>query len=253
MASNIEELPVERLTKRQRRNLRRQSASMEKSNNFKIHFQLKKISPLTENQRLTFKAYEQEKNMLLHGYAGTGKTFLSMYLALRDVMTEGSSYQSVIIVRSAVPSRDMGFMPGNDKEKMRHYEEPYAEICTELFGRGDAYEVLKEKGIIKFTTTSYLRGITFNNAVVIVDECQNNNFSELNTVITRLGDNSRIVIAGDYRQTDLNKKDDKSGLNDFMKIITRMKSFVDIDYQIKDIVRSGLVKEYIITKEELNL
>jgi phosphate starvation-inducible PhoH-like protein len=220
-------------------------------NNFQL--KLKKISPLTNNQRATFKAFEEGKNLLLHGYAGTGKTFLSLYLALSDVLSQGSYYKKVVIIRSAVPSRDMGFLPGNFKEKMKQYEEPYVQICTELFGRGDAYGILTGKGVIEFTTTSYLRGLTFNDAIVIVDECQNNNFGELNTVITRLGDNSRIIIAGDYRQNDLNKKYDESGLPSFMKIIHSMKSFGDIDFQIDDIVRGGTVKEYIIAKERLGL
>jgi phosphate starvation-inducible PhoH-like protein len=242
-----------KLSKRQKRTLRKTGILDETTKAPQLNFQLRKISPLTENQRLTFEAFEQGKNLLLHGYAGTGKTFLSIYLALREIMTPGTPYQTLIIVRSAVPSRDMGFMPGSDKEKMRYYEDPYVEICNELFGRGDAYGILKEKGIIRFTTTSYLRGITFNRSIVIVDECQNNNFGELNTVITRLGDISRMIIAGDYRQTDLNKRGDESGLRDFMRIIDRMKSFEDIEYEIRDIVRSGLVREFIIAKEELNL
>lgn len=249
----VEEQTVERLTKRQKRTLRKQGVFIDKGVSFKLNFQLKKISPLTENQRRTFRAWEQGKNLLLHGFAGTGKTFLSLYLGLREVLSDDSPYHHVIIIRSAVPSRDMGFMPGNDREKMRYYEDPYVEICKELFGRGDAYEVLKEKGIIKFATTSYLRGITFNDSIVIVDECQNNNFGELNTVVTRLGDMTRMIIAGDYRQTDLNKRNDESGLKNFMRIIERMKSFMDIDFQIQDIVRSGLVREFIIAKEELNL
>ena len=214
------------------------------------HFELRNVKPLTQNQEETFNAYDQGKNLVLHGYAGTGKSFISLYLALEEILSNSSDYTRVVIVRSVVPSRDMGFLPGNIKEKIRVYEEPYKEICDNLFGRGDGYDVLKTKRMVEFTTTSYLRGLTFNDSIVIVDELQNMQFSELDTVMTRLGDNSRVIFCGDFRQTDLNEKY-RVGLSKFINITKRMNNFEYIDFKKEDIVRSGIVKDYIIKKTEM--
>lgn len=215
------------------------------------HFDLRRIAPLTVNQEETFKAYENGKHLMLHGYAGTGKTFVSLYLALREMLTSDSGYEKIVIIRSVVPSRDMGFLPGSIKDKTKIFEEPYREICDDLFGRGDGYEVLKAKGLIEFTTTSFLRGVTFNNAIVIVDESNNMTFQEIDTVMTRIGNNSRILFCGDYRQSDLNKPHEKEGITQFMKITARINTFQHIEFEKEDIVRSGLVKQYIIQKTEM--
>ena len=212
------------------------------------HFELRKVSPLTPNQQLTFEAYEKGMNLMLHGYAGTGKSYISLYLALNEVLSSTSNYDKVIIVRSVVPSRDIGFLPGSVKEKIRVYEEPYKEICDELFGRGDGFNILKMKGMVQFTTTSFLRGMTFNNAIVIVDETNNMTFQEIDTVMTRIGNNSKIIFCGDYRQSDLHKPHEKTGIKELMAVSRRMKSFDHVEFGIEDIVRSGVVKEYIIEK-----
>ena len=218
----------------------------------KNHFELRHIQPLTINQQNVFDAYYAGQNLMLHGYAGTGKTFLSTYLALREVL-ENDIYKKVVIIRSVVPSRDMGFLPGTEKQKAEVYEQPYQEICDDLFGRGDGYKILKFKGLVEFTTTSFLRGTTFNDSIIIVDECENMTFSEIDTVMTRIGTNSRIIFSGDYRQTDLHKPHDKSGIKELMAITRRMPSFDHIEFSIEDIVRSGVVKEYIIQKTEMGL
>lgn len=215
-------------------------------------FKLKYCSPLTENQKLTFDAFERGDNLVLHGLAGTGKTFISMYLGLREVL-EGNKYNQVIVMRSVVPTRDIGFLPGNAKEKSKVYEGPYYAICNELFGRGDAYDILKNKNTIEFMTTSFIRGITLNNAIVIVDEVNNMTFHELDSIITRLGKNCRIMFCGDFRQSDLPKQAERNGLLDFMDILERMKSFTHVEFQQEDIVRSGLVKQYIIAKDKLGI
>ena len=189
---------------------------------------------------------------MLHGVAGTGKTYISMYLALEEVLRQDSMYNNVIVVRSVVPSRDMGFLPGNQKEKAKVYEEPYRDICDSLFGRGDGYDILATKGLVSFTTTSYLRGITFSDAIVIVDECQNLNGHECDTVITRVGENSRIIFCGDYKQTDLNCKE-RSGFLSFNQVIKSMGCFDFIEFGVQDVVRSGLVKEYILAKERMGV
>lgn len=214
------------------------------------HFALKRIKPLTFNQEDTFRAFHEGQHLLLHGVAGTGKTFISLYLALNEILKGNSNFERIVILRSVVPSRDMGFLPGNIKEKTRVYEDPYRDICDDLFGRGDGYDILRNKGLVEFGTTSFLRGLTFRNAIVIVDESQNLNYHELDTVITRIGDNCRIIFCGDYRQSDLNKTE-RSGLLDFMRIIDNMGCFEKIEFDTTDIVRSALVKSYIVTKLEL--
>lgn len=211
---------------------------------------LREISPLTDNQRDAFGSFEDGMHMFLHGTAGTGKSFISLYLGLQAVYER--QFHKVIIFRSAVPTRDMGFMPGNEKEKAKMYEAPYQSICTELYGRGDAYEILKHKDIIQFTTTSYVRGITLDNCVIVVDEMQNMSAHELDSIITRMGHNCRIIYAGDSQQSDFTKDLDKKGLVSFSKIIKRMhNSFKVIQFGHNDIVRGPTVKEYIIAKEAL--
>lgn len=217
------------------------------------HFELRTIKPLTANQQATFEAYKQGYNLVCHGYAGTGKTFCALYLALQDILSTNSQYQRIVLIRSVVPSRDMGFLPGSIKDKIAIFEEPYKEICDDLFGRGDGYGILKMKKLIEFTTTSYLRGLTFNNSIVIVDETNNMTYQELDTVMTRLGNNSRIIFCGDYRQTDLNRPHDRTGIREFMNITKRINSFAHVEYQREDVVRSGVVRDYIITKTEMGL
>jgi phosphate starvation-inducible protein PhoH len=217
----------------------------------KNHFELRKISPLTPNQEKTFNAYNQGYNLILHGYAGTGKSYISLYLALKEILSGQSVYDKIVIVRSVVPSRDIGFLPGSIKDKIRVYEEPYKEICDGLFGRGDGYDVLKMKHLIEFTTTSFLRGTTFNNAIVIVDELQNMTFPELDTVMTRMGERSKVMFCGDFRQTDLTKEAEKSGIRHFINITKKMSRFEYVEFEKNDIVRSGLVKDYIIKRTEM--
>ena len=212
-------------------------------------FELIKINPLNANQENVIKQYDMGNHLVLHGYAGTGKTYLSLWLALEELLTKGEFYDKIVIIRSAVPSRDMGFLPGSAKEKSRIFEEPYKQICDELFDRGDGYEVLKMKKMVEFSTTSYLRGITFSRSIVIVDEMQNMCFQELDTVITRMGDTSRIIFCGDFRQTDL--KDQGNDLNRFLNITKRIPNFKYVEFGKEDIVRSGLVKDYIIAKEDI--
>jgi len=226
---------------------------MSKKNKQPQHFSLRHVKPLTVNQQSTFESWYQGQNLLLHGVAGTGKTFISLYLALEEVLRNNSQYNKVVIIRSVVPSRDMGFLPGNAKEKAKVFEEPYREICDDLFGRGDGYEVLKMKKMVDFMTTSHLRGMTFRDAIVIVDECQNMIMQELDTVITRMGDNSKIIFCGDFRQTDLQREKEKSGLHSFMRILGDLSCFDKIEFGVEDIVRSGLVREYILSKLELGI
>ena len=214
-----------RLTKRQKRILKQNGEEDLLKSKIAIrtpNFDIKTVKPLTENQRHTFDAFREGKHLMLHGMAGTGKTFLSMYLALEDLMSGESDQEMIYIVRSVVPTRDMGFLPGSQKEKMKVYEAPYQAICTELFGRGDAYDILKQKNAVEFMSTSFVRGITMNNCTVIVDEINNMTFHELDSVITRIGKNCRIIFCGDFRQSDLTKDQEKNGLKEFMKVVSKL-------------------------------
>lgn len=237
---------MERLSRAEKRNIKQQKRQEQKQNKYCL--ELKTIVPKTINQEKVFKEFINGKNLLIHGLPGTGKSFISLYLALSE-LENYRDYNSITIIRSVVPSRDMGFLPGSIKDKSRVYESPYQSICTELYGRGDAYEILKQKNQIIFETSSFLRGMTFNNTIVIVDECQNMTYEELNTIITRVGENCKIVFCGDYRQTDLKWDDERSGIHKFMKIISKMpKYFSSIEFTESDIVRSGLVKDFIIKR-----
>jgi len=205
---------------------------------------LQEIEPLTKNQVI---AFESNKNLMLHGVAGTGKTFISCYLAFDDMVK--NIYERLVIIRSAVSTRDIGFLPGNEKEKASVYEEPYKDICIELFQRGDAYEILKTKGLVHFMTTSFIRGVTLRNATIMIDECQNMSFHELDSIITRIGQGCRVIFCGDFRQADLAK----NGLQEFVRILKVMEEFDFVDFEIKDIVRSDFVKQYITAKTDLGL
>lgn len=245
-----------RLTKRQKRILR-QNGEHELINNKPSfnspNFNLKRVHPLTDNQRKTFDAFNSGKHLMLHGMAGTGKTFLSMYLAINDLMSGDSDQEKIYVIRSVVPTRDMGFLPGSQKEKMKVYEAPYYAICNELFERGDAYDILKQKNAVEFMSTSFVRGTTLNNCYVIVDEINNMTFHELDSVITRIGKNCRVIFCGDFRQSDLTREQERNGLKEFMKVIDRLSDFEYIDFLEADIVRSKLVKEYIIARQKLGL
>lgn len=244
---HIEEAQLIRFEKKINKKRHKQQQKQEEIS--RNHLNLKRINPLTDNQRKAFKSWNGGSNLLLHGLAGTGKSYISLYLALREILENNSHYKSIVIVRSAVPTRDIGFLPGSVKDKTKVYEMPYQTICTDLFGRGDAYEILKTKRIIDFTTTSFIRGNTFYDTIVIVDEVNNMTFHELDSVITRLGDNCRMMMCGDYRQSDLNYNE-KNGLMSFINILDDMKGFSHVEFEIEDIVRSGLVKEYIIAKHK---
>ena len=207
------------------------------------NLELQEIEPLTQNQ---LRAFESDKNMVLHGVAGTGKTFIACYFAFDDMIK--GEYDKLVLIRSAVPTRDIGFLPGTEKEKASVYEEPYKDICIELFQRGDAYQILKTKALVHFMTTSFIRGVTLRNATIIVDECQNMSFHELDSIITRIGENCRVIFCGDFRQADLKA----NGLQDFIRVLKRMERFTFIEFEVEDIVRSDFVKQYIIAKNELN-
>jgi phosphate starvation-inducible protein PhoH len=209
---------------------------------------LKEIQPLTENQSKVFDSYDEGKNIICSGFPGCGKTFLAMYLALDDILFGESGFENIVIIRSLVKSREIGHLPGSAEEKASAFEAPYKGICNELCRRGDAYEILKKKDIIRFESTSFLRGITYSNCIVIVDEFENMNFQELDTICGRIGSNCRLLLCGDLHQSDLINTREKSGFEDFMKIASRMYSFEIVEFEIADVVRSGFVYEYLMAK-----
>jgi len=207
------------------------------------------IQPKTAKQKEFFDAYNAgDYFMCLHGVAGTGKTYIALYKALEEVMDKSSPYKKVVIVRSSVQSRDMGFLPGDANEKMETFIQPYRQICADLFNRKDAWDRLSEQGYIEFISTSFIRGTTFTNSILLADEIQNMTFEELDTIVTRVGHTSKIIYCGDIRQTDLKKKDDKTGLPKFLDIVQDIREFSLFEFGMDDIVRSSLVKNYIIAK-----
>ena len=217
------------------------------------------IEPITDNQKKLFDSYAEGKHLVAYGTAGTGKTFISLYNALVDVLDETTPYERIYLVRSLVSTREIGFLPGDHEDKADIYQIPYKNMVKYMFQMPtDAdfemlYGNLKAQETIKFWSTSFIRGTTLDNAVIIVDEFQNLNFHELDSIITRVGENSRIIFSGDASQTDLVKTNDRNGIHDFLNILRKMPSFDIIEYGIDDIVRSGLVKEYIISKLEVGL
>lgn len=208
-------------------------------------FVLRRIEPLTDSQDRAFEAYDKGKNLLLHGYAGTGKTFIALYLALDEMISTGR-YNCVQIVRSAVPSRDQGFLKGDIDEKSAIFEEPYRQLVNSLFDRGDAYEIYKARKNVEFTTTSYLRGTTFTNSIVILDECQNLTKHEFNTIMTRVGDNCRIIVCGDINQSDLTEDGHNDRIRSSLDTLKSLPSVEDIEFGVEDVVRSGFAKEWIL-------
>ena len=217
------------------------------------------INPITDNQKRLFDSYGADKHIIAYGAAGTGKTFITLYNALKDVLNENTPYDKIYIVRSLVATREIGFLPGDHEDKSSYYQIPYKHMVKYMFQMpSDAdfemlYGNLRAQETIKFWSTSFLRGTTLDDAIIIVDEFQNLNFHELDSIITRVGENTKIVFCGDASQTDLTKTNERNGIVDFMKIIRAMPSFDMIEFGIDDIVRSGLVKEYLISKLEAGM
>jgi len=217
------------------------------------------IKPLTENQEVLFDSYKKGQNLFAYGAAGTGKTFITLYNCLYDVLDETTPYEKIYIIRSLVPTREIGFLPGDHEDKSSLYQIPYKNMVKYMFEMPDdatfemLYGNLKTQETISFWSTSFIRGTTFDNAILLVDECQNLNFHELDSIITRVGENSKIMFCGDAVQTDLIKTHERNGILDFMKILEVMEEFTSIEFGIQDIVRSGLVKSYIANKIQLGL
>ena len=223
------------------------------------HDQLVEMKGVTKNQLEVFKQYAEGKNLFLYGPAGTGKTFVILYNAVQEVLDPKTNYNCIYIVRSLMPTRSLAFMPGDEQDKSSLYQVPYDNMLRLMFKLSSEeqfeimYEELKKQGNVAFLSTSFLRGITLDNAIVLVDECQNLNFHELDTIMTRVGQESKIMFSGDFDQTDLREDVEKAGLGHFLKIINEMKEFYSCEFDIGDIVRSGLVRSYIIQKYNTGL
>ena len=220
---------------------------------------MREIEPLTDNQRLLYNAYAEDKNLIAYGVAGTGKTFITLYNALQDVLDPHTPYEKIYLVRSLVSTREIGFLPGDHEDKSFLYQIPYKNMVKYMFEMPSEadfemlYGNLKTQDTIGFWSTSFIRGTTFDRAIIIVDEFQNLNFHELDSIITRVGENSKIMFCGDATQSDLVKTNERNGIISFMEILRNMSSVDIIEFGIEDIVRSGLVKEYILTKLEMSM
>jgi len=212
--------------------------------------QLIRFEPLTPNQTLTYRTWQKGGHLILSGSAGTGKTFAALYLALQTVLSK-EQQTKVSIVRSIVPTREIGFLPGSIDEKLDAYRAPYINICSQLFNQKSAYGSLVDQGAVDFLSTSFIRGTTLDNQIILVDECQNLTFHELDSIITRAGINTRVILCGDYYQSDFTKLGDKNGINAFLSIFGLVKDVTHIEFTWDDIVRSDFVREYIMTKEML--
>lgn len=227
---------------------------MSKSSVSKLRLEkMSEVQALNENQQRAFDAWDNDCNLILNGSAGTGKTYIAMAMAIEEVLSR--RYRKVIVVRSVVPSRDMGFLPGKEDEKIEVYARPYQALASEIFDDDRAaWMKLQAHDQIQFECTSFVRGQTWDNCIVIVDEMQNLNWQELTSVITRVGKNTRLVFCGDYFQSDFtkrNQQDEKKGIVQFLEVLRNMKSFVEVEFGHNDIVRSELVKEFIVTKDEM--
>ena len=220
---------------------------------------MRDIEPLTQNQQSLFEAYAADKNLVAYGCAGTGKTFITLYNALKDVLDPETPYEKIYIVRSLVATREIGFLPGDHEDKSSLYQIPYKHMVKYMFEMPTEadfqmlYSNLKAQGTIDFWSTSFIRGTTFDRTIVIVDEYQNFNFHELDSIMTRIGEDSKIMFCGDATQSDLVKQNERNGVVDFMRVLRLMPSVDLIEFGVEDIVRSGLCKEYILAKMELNL
>jgi phosphate starvation-inducible PhoH-like protein len=218
---------------------------------------LLKIEPLTPSQEKVFEHWNNDKNLFLYGAAGTGKTFVALYLALREIMKENSIYEKVYVVRSLVATREIGFLPGDHEDKSSLYQIPYKNMVKYMFEMPDdasfeaLYGNLKAQGTISFWSTSFIRGTTLDKAIIIVDECQNLNFHELDSIITRVGEDCKIMFCGDVNQTDLQRTNEKNGVLNFMSILQTMEEFGMVEFGVEDIVRSGLIRSYLISKISL--
>ena len=215
------------------------------------------IEPLTHNQQIFFDEWDKGKMVYAYGVAGTGKTFIALYKALKDVLNEYTPYEKIYIVRSLVATREIGFLPGDHEDKSSLYQIPYKNMVRYMFSMPDdnsfemLYDNLRAQETISFWSTSFIRGVTLDNAIVIVDEFSNLNFHELDSMITRIGEDSKIMFCGDITQSDLVKENEKTGIADFIRILQSMQEFSCIEFGIDDIVRSGLVKSYLISKYNL--
>ncbi len=211
------------------------------------------VEPFTNSQKKAVDAWNEGKHLFLSGSAGTGKTFLALHLGLTQALTKDIDCDNVTIIRSIVPTRDIGFLPGNEEEKKLAYVRPYVSICSEICEDNSAWGKLTTGKTINFESTSFIRGTTFDDTVLVVDECQNMSGHELDSVITRTGDRCRLIFCGDYYQSDFRNERDKNGILEFMKIIETMKDFAVINFTWSDIIRSDFVREYIMSKEMMNI
>lgn len=216
---------------------------------FSVH-DMVNVKPLTKNQQLTFHLYSEGYSLILNGFAGCGKTFMAIYLALNELLDPESPYEKLLIVRSASPTKQQGFLPGTLEEKQAIFEMPYPPIFDKLFKKKNQYKFMKEAGLVEFESTSYMRGVTLDNTIVIFDEVSSATYHEISTIITRLGKDAKLIFCGDTLQNDLvYDRNLQSGYEKFISIANMMPDFRAVHFKVDDCVRSDFVKSFLVAEQ----
>lgn len=201
--------------------------------------------PLTENQKRVLKS--RKDHLLVQGPAGTAKTY--SVLARGLVKVSAGDVDQIIIIRSPVEIRKIGHLPGDADEKMDPYAAPYIGLLAEISPKMN-YRALVSKRLLCFTPTTFLRGTTFHNSFVIVDEYQNLSEHELDTVMTRVGQGTQLCVVGDpAAQSDL-PRHEQGEQADIIDTFASMECVDHVQFSVEDVVRSGFVKDYHIARSE---
>jgi phosphate starvation-inducible PhoH-like protein len=201
-----------------------------------------KVKGLTEGQQDYLDAINENVVTLCSGLAGTGKTYIAVVRAV-ELLQEGQ-YKRIVIARPAVEcGKSLGFLPGNEDEKVAPYMRPIKDILHELIDAKQLEEYIKNE-TIEFCALTYMRGRTLNNCIMILDEAQNATWEELMMFLTRIGKNSKIIISGDETQEDVFHKALAQCLCKFdTKPYIREIEVIYLD--VEDIVRNGLIRKII--------
>jgi phosphate starvation-inducible PhoH-like protein len=201
------------------------------------------IQPKNMAQQIYLEAIERSDVVFGIGSAGTGKTYVAASYAAEKLYYRETS--KIIVTRPNVEaSRSLGFLPGELEEKYAPYLEPFEGVFIRAFGKS-LYELFKKRGQIDPRPLGFMRGATFDDAIVLVDECQNMTEKEFKLLLTRIGHNSKVIFSGDSRQVDI----PDSGLMSTIQRLQYIPSIEVVEFYPSDIVRSDLCKQIILEYE----